>query len=278
MTNSQAWNVEHWLRPDEVRQIETYAYWNDREVEREKPWDVSGGDFGPMEEYLKSSGLLAELKAALSTLEATGRCLEGRGADLACGTMWAVPHLLKQRDVEHIHCVEMSAHRLLEIGPKILEHANVSTELVTLCLGDFAKLRLSDGALDFAFLSKAFHHASDPNALLTELKRVLKPGGVVLLIGEEPMTVSVPVLVLKHSVAWLLSLLPGSIQRRLFGRTFRAGGPLWRISSWLPYSPSQGDRHYFAWQYAAMFHRAGFEAREIRSAAGERTGYVLFRE
>ena len=36
-------------------------------------------------------------------------------------------------------------------------------------------------------MSQAFHHAHKPDLLLREIYRVLKPGGFILLIGEEPV-------------------------------------------------------------------------------------------
>jgi ubiquinone/menaquinone biosynthesis C-methylase UbiE len=38
--------------------------------------------------------------------------------------------------------------------------------------------------MDVVFISSAFHHASSPLRLLTEIDRVLKPGGKLMLIGE----------------------------------------------------------------------------------------------
>jgi len=42
-------------------------------------------------------------------------------------------------------------------------------------------------SIDFCFCSQAFHHADDPQRLLNEIKRVLKPSGIVLMIGENPV-------------------------------------------------------------------------------------------
>jgi SAM-dependent methyltransferase len=38
--------------------------------------------------------------------------------------------------------------------------------------------------MDVVVISSAFHHAASPLRLLTEIDRVLKPGGKLILIGE----------------------------------------------------------------------------------------------
>jgi ubiquinone/menaquinone biosynthesis C-methylase UbiE len=45
---------------------------------------------------------------------------------------------------------------------------------------------LSDNSLDAVIIYDAFHHLSDPNGVLKELHRVLKPGGI-LSFGDHHM-------------------------------------------------------------------------------------------
>ena len=51
-------------------------------------------------------------------------------------------------------------------------------------LGSFYQLKFDNSSLDIVFLSSAFHHAENPLRLLTEIDRVLRPGGRLILIGE----------------------------------------------------------------------------------------------
>ena len=48
--------------------------------------------------------------------------------------------------------------------------------------GDIEDLPLDDGLFDIAVLSQALHHAIDPAQCLAEARRVLKPGGKLLLL------------------------------------------------------------------------------------------------
>lgn len=54
---------------------------------------------------------------------------------------------------------------------------------VDLRLGDMAHLPLTSGEVDVAIVNMALHHAPEPLAVLRELRRVLAPGGT-LLVGD----------------------------------------------------------------------------------------------
>jgi ArsR family transcriptional regulator len=60
--------------------------------------------------------------------------------------------------------------------------------------GDLARLPMHDGSVDLALLSQALHHAADAEAVLTEAKRVLRPGGRVLVLDLR-----------EHDQAWVRS-------------------------------------------------------------------------
>jgi ArsR family transcriptional regulator len=48
--------------------------------------------------------------------------------------------------------------------------------------GDLERLPLADASVDVALLSQALHHAADPALALAEARRVLRPGGRVLVL------------------------------------------------------------------------------------------------
>lgn len=52
---------------------------------------------------------------------------------------------------------------------------------VRFAVGDLACLELPDGALDAAICRFAFHHLPVPGRVLSELRRVVRPGGVVVI-------------------------------------------------------------------------------------------------
>lgn len=175
--------TENWLQKGETPNIAFQEAWNDRELERKKAWDVSQGDFAKMQEYINSQQLLEQIAACVSALKEKDIKISGNAVDLAAGNLWATPQLLKA-GASHVHCIEFSQHRLLELGPLVLQHYGVRSEQVTLVLGSFYDLKLPNASQGLVFMSQAFHHAEDPKRLLKEIRRVLRPDGVVIIIGE----------------------------------------------------------------------------------------------
>lgn len=265
---------EVWTEPAGLSDA-TYAYWNDESIESGKVWGRAGAEgIAPMERYLSDVGLVSLLEAGVERLRARGRRLAGRGADLACGTCWAAPHLFGSGDIERLYCVEYSSQRL-RLAPRLLAHYGVPSDRVVLCLGSFYDLHVADRSLDFVFLSQAFHHADRPGALLAEIRRVLKPGGAVLLIGEHVMR-PVPALYARHVLtATAARLLPEATQRRVLGRTL-ARKPLWPGPGG-PLAPNAvtGDHYYRPAQYRTMFSAAGFSFEAIRGHSRAMCGFVL---
>jgi len=55
---------------------------------------------------------------------------------------------------------------------------------VELIEGDVTALPLEDESVDAAFANMVLHHAEDPAAMLAEMTRVVRPGGVVAIVDE----------------------------------------------------------------------------------------------
>ncbi len=142
------WQMETWLEPDEIEGQEYADYWNDESVEQSKEWNVLDGGFARMEAYLADVGLPDDLRAAVA---AAGGRLGPTGADLASGTLWSLP-ILVELGARRVYCVEYSRHRLLKLGPAVLDHYGIPEEVPVLALGSFYDIKLDDRALDFVLL------------------------------------------------------------------------------------------------------------------------------
>jgi ubiquinone/menaquinone biosynthesis C-methylase UbiE len=259
--------VDYWLSQAEIRSIPYSDYWNNEELEKSKDWYILDGNFSKIEKYVNESGLARALDSCITKAIHLGRNLGGIGADIAAGVLWAVPYILRAGPVEKIYCVEYSYHRLLKIGPKVLEHYNVRPEKVVLCLGSFYNLRLSDASLDFILLSTAFHHADRPEELLAELRRVLKPKGMILMFGESEKRLITFSLMLGQIVRSMISVLPARVQRKIFGRVVPRQGPfIDRESFHFTDDVVMGDHYYTRNQYLEMFERGGFSAHLIEES------------
>jgi ubiquinone/menaquinone biosynthesis C-methylase UbiE len=243
--STSVFEVRRWLDTEEICTIEYSDYWNDEAAEKEKEgfWTLEG-DFARMEACLAEKTTVArELEDLLHEVAP-----RGAGADLAAGTLWAVPRLVAH-GAEIVYAVEYSEHRLLKLGPGLLTHYGVQPERVVLCLGSFYDLRLNDESLDFVLLAQALHHADRPEALLREVRRVLKPGGTLYVIGEHLIPDPPPRL--RRTLA---GSLPAALQMRLFGRIVGR-------SPELAVDPVLGDHLYFRRDYYRMFSAAGFSLR-----------------
>lgn len=282
MTDSTlGYEVQEWS-PAAARVGEEYwAYWNEESVEKGKSWYVLDRPVKEMEDYVAGQGLLDQLHQCLTYVEAqTARPLQGIGLDLAAGTLWSVPHLLKSGTVDRLFCVEYSEHRLLKVGPVVLQHYAVPREKVVLCLGSFYDLHIANESVDFILLSQALHHAERPDELLAEVVRVLKPGGTVLVIGEH-VPQNYYKLLVRHMGRYILShVLPGGAQRRLFGRRLRAPSLYPTRSELFPPDPVKGDRIFSDSEYRAMFSRQGFRFQRLKPIPGHEgiQSFVLGRD
>lgn len=99
--------------------------------------------------------------------------------DLGCGTGQVsellAPHVAKVIAVDGSTDMVQAARRRL----KGATHVDIRR-------GDMEALPIDDGQLDVAVLTLVLHHVPEPVRALTEVNRVLKPGGRVLMVDMLP--------------------------------------------------------------------------------------------
>lgn len=99
--------------------------------------------------------------------------------DLGCGTGQVsellAPHVAKVIAVDGSTDMVQAARRRL----KGATHVDIRR-------GDMEALPIDDGQLDVAVLTLVLHHVPEPVRALTEVNRVLKPGGRVLIVDMLP--------------------------------------------------------------------------------------------
>ena len=79
---------------------------------------------------------------------------------------------------------------MLEVARKNLGELGLAN--VELVEGDVGGLPIESGSVDAVFANMVLHHAEDPTAMLREMARVAKPGGVVAVVDE-----------VEHPYAWM---------------------------------------------------------------------------
>lgn len=95
-------------------------------------------------------------------------------ADLGCGSGRMLATLGERAGT--VIGVDNSARMLEQAGKRLPEGVKAS-----LRIGDLTHLPLKDWEADFALLSMALHHVSQPQDVLAEAARVLKSGGTLLI-------------------------------------------------------------------------------------------------
>src|SRR5262245_1286640 len=116
-------------------------------------------------------------------------------ADLGCGTGYMAHALLGR--VARLICVDRSENMLAE-AQKRLERAARGRPgtAVELRVGSFDALPLADAECDAALAGLVFHHLSELDLPLLEIRRALKPGGVCVALELAP-----------HKEAWMQAAL-----------------------------------------------------------------------
>lgn len=269
------WNIEYWINESEIKKIEYSDYWDNEDNEKGKEWNILDGDFSKMESYLQKSGLLYDLKICVECLKNDFKIeLCGVGIDLAAGNLWAASYLFNMGKIEKLYCLEYSRHRLLKIGKEVLEHYNVPQDKISLVLGSFYDLHVSDNSLDFVFLSQAFHHADSPDKLLSEIHRVLKPNGVVIIIGEH--IIYYENILVKHAIKYIISILiPKKVQHILFGKTYHVKTLIPTIGESISSDPILGDHCYTDKEYRLLFSKYGFKIKQNKNHKTRFQSFVL---
>jgi ubiquinone/menaquinone biosynthesis C-methylase UbiE len=133
--------------------------------------------------------------------------LAGCGAEIGAGTAWLSAVISLKPEVEHITAIEIDPKKLKLAQDFFLKEFSGRRDKISYVLGDFHKLPFSDASLNFIVCDAALHHTHQLEKLLTEIKRVLKKGGVLLAI-REPVLPSLPLL------GWWRKISFGWKQRR----------------------------------------------------------------
>lgn len=112
-------------------------------------------------------------------------------ADLGCGEGYLT--IEAARWAKHVTAVDRSAD-VLARGRALAKRRKLAN--ITWKRGDLEHLPLADRSVDIALLSQALHHAEHPDRALGEARRILRPGGRVVVLELR-----------EHNEAWVRSKL-----------------------------------------------------------------------
>lgn len=100
-------------------------------------------------------------------------------ADIGSGTGYLLPILAEQ--FRQVLAIEPAA-AMLECARQRIAQRRLAN--VVFHQGDLGRLPIDDACCDLAIACLVLHHVQDPSAALSEIHRVLRPGGFVLIVEQ----------------------------------------------------------------------------------------------
>lgn len=176
--------------------------------------------------------------------------------DLGTGTGWLSIVLSKRQNVEKIYALDSSPNNLDVMLPAIAELMQGNLAKIQPILGLFTPILVDDNYFDVAVASSAVHHAPDLAELLTEVYRVIKPGGFFLMLNEQPIPSWRYTMITLYRCAKILRTV-----------TLRRWQPIAKPISEnsIMIDPFLGDRAYCHWQWQRAIQAAGFSFQAVKT-------------
>ncbi|MCK4809403.1 MAG: class I SAM-dependent methyltransferase [Candidatus Omnitrophica bacterium] len=122
-------------------------------------------------------------ESIISKIQFSEECqIKGEGIELGAGFGVMSSVLSKLENVGKITCIEYSKNLLENIMPLIFQRLEANIEKIERIRGSFNHLEFNNNTFDFAIETLAFHHADAPYKPISEAYRVLRRGGVLIMI------------------------------------------------------------------------------------------------
>ena len=259
--------VVSWLSDSEIDSIESSSYWNDEALEGDKAWYYPETAL----EYLRQgSNLERAFLDLLALAESRGHAPSGVCLDIAAGVCWTSGIAARDDRVSRVVAVDLSRHRLAR-APAMMEMYGTPAAKVQRVLGSFYDIRLPSASVDCMIMCQAYHHAADLDRLLKEMRRVLRPGGALLITGEEPVSLLLYRARLWQAVRSVPVYLACEVVHacRVSSRIPILGSDRWRrrpprrlstkVQDLFPPDPESGDHMYLVRDYEGSLIAHGFE-------------------
>ncbi len=178
----------------------------------------------------------------------------GDALEIGSGTGYFSLNLMQLGLIERLVATDISAGMLVELRATA---TRLGLEVRTETL-DAERLPFADRSFDIAFGHAILHHLPDLEGALTELRRVLRPGGTLAFCGEPSRYGDLLAAVPKRGAK-----LAAPLWRLLLGASARRADPAER-SDGHELEPAVDVHSFRPHRLAAMLREAGFEEIRIR--------------
>lgn len=174
--------------------------------------------------------------------------------DMGCGGGWLSAILSRVDCVETIYALDSSRHFLRNLLPQVMDLMEGCQDKLVTIEGLFQPLLFDDACLDVVVASSALHHADSLEPVLKEIRRTLKPGGLLFVLNETPWPGY------RH-LMFVLVATARTLRDLLFQR-YRPVSPAISASGYL-YDPALGDRDYPLWYWKEALRTSGFAVESV---------------
>lgn len=114
------------------------------------------------------------------------RRIEGRVLDLGAGSCWATALLSRVEQVREVVALDMSLGFLRRVGGRMIARLRGDPRKITFSVSTFEAIPFDQCHFDVVFAIAALHHSLAPVRALIEVRRVLRPGGILVVIECPP--------------------------------------------------------------------------------------------
>src|SRR3989344_451971 len=128
--------------------------------------------------------LTEHLSFTSETFNKLGIDLKGDGMEIAAGAgVFASSITRLYPNVTKMYALEIVPRMVTKLQPKIIDHTNMTGRVIPM-IGDFNDIKLPNASLDFVVGFNALHHSNTLHKTLSEIGRVLKPGGKLIFFDR----------------------------------------------------------------------------------------------
>lgn len=177
--------------------------------------------------------------------------------DVGCGGGWLTAYLSTFNKVKKVIAIDSSINYLKVFLPAVVDQMEGDISKVETVQGFFSPVLLEPDSVDVIAISSALHHAEGISVVLEDFKRVLKPGGFLLILNETPA----PYIkyVLKISRAFIYMFFSTLFKKyKKYVQKISAAGML--------YDPYLGDVDYPEWYWKEAISDSGFALMEVHDS------------
>lgn len=177
--------------------------------------------------------------------------------DVGCGGGWLSAYLSTFPQVERILAIDSSINYLQNFLPSVVEQLSGNMSKIDRVQGLFSPILVDSNSIDLVVISSALHHAPSISAVLEEFRRVLKPGGSLIILNETPSG-SMRYLYQISKAFIKILIITARQQFKAYAQKISAAGYL--------YDPYLGDVDYPEWYWEKAILCAGLELVHVHNS------------